>query len=519
MKRILFGLSSLLALSTLFSLTSCNKEETSDGTQFCASMEDCTSQNGKTTLSGTALNWQSGDRIAVYGTEGCGIYSATPQTPANTAIFDNVSGTTGDPTYRAFYPTTLTTDGVNITLPATQTYVDGSIHEFPMYAESSDNTLSFRNLCGALKLHLTADVNISTIAITAADEINGTFCINYNAGDPQLTHLSGGSSTTTLTCATAQSIAGGKDFFIYLPQGSYAGLRIELSTDDGRHCVKTANTAISVIRSQYTTITLNANNLQFPPIGSKGGLFTINADGDQVWFSQGNLQYQASTNTWRFAENQYDRIGNDNVNISATYSGWIDLFGWGTGNNPTLVSYSPSDYTTFVDWGTNAICNGGNTANYWRSLTRQEWNYIFYSRSNASSKYGGGKVNGVGGIIILPDYWIMPSGCNFDAGMDGWDDNVYTTQQWTRMEQAGAIFLPGTGVRVHSSSSPSIITMASIYEGRSYDVNNFGNYWTATQGEQWEGYSVAFFGEERLFGIFDWSGRNGRAVRLAKLND
>jgi hypothetical protein len=42
---------------------------------------------------------------------------------------------------------------VNITLPATQTYVENSIHEFPMYAESSNNTLNFKNLCGALKLH------------------------------------------------------------------------------------------------------------------------------------------------------------------------------------------------------------------------------------------------------------------------------------------------------------------------------------------------------------------------------
>ena len=351
MKRITFSLSALLVLSALFTLTSCNKEEVSNGTQFRASMENCTSQNSKTTLSGTALNWQSDDRIAIYGTDGCGIYSATPQTPATTAIFDNVSGETGDPTFRAFYPTTLTTDGVNITLPATQTYVENSIHEFPMYAESSDNTLSFKNLCGALKLHLTANVNISTIAITADDEINGTFSIDYNAGDPQLTPVSG-SNTTTFTCATAQSIASGKDFFIYLPAGNYSGLQIELNTDDGFYCLKTANTTIPVTRSQYTLITLGPNDLNFEETlyeGSLPGLFTINADGDQVHFSQGNLQYQASTNTWRFAEHQYDYVGADNANISATYTGWIDLFVWGTGNNPSLTWIDYPD-GTFVDW-------------------------------------------------------------------------------------------------------------------------------------------------------------------------
>ena len=69
-------------------------------------------------------------------------------------------------------------------------------------------------------------------------------------------------------------------------------------------------------------------------------LFTVNEDGDQIIFSQGNLQYQASTDTWQFAENQWDIVGigygqtdignsnyiggtvasSDNRQISSTYS-------------------------------------------------------------------------------------------------------------------------------------------------------------------------------------------------------
>ncbi|MBQ5532192.1 MAG: Ig-like domain-containing protein, partial [Bacteroidales bacterium] len=37
--------------------------------------------------------------------------------------------------------------------------------------------------------------------------------------------------------------------------------------------------------------------------------FTVNGQGGKVLFSPGNLQYQASTNTWRFAEHQYDYVG------------------------------------------------------------------------------------------------------------------------------------------------------------------------------------------------------------------
>ena len=77
------------------------------------------------------------------------------------------------------------------------------------------------------------------------------------------------------------------------------------------------------------------------PDGVLPGLFSVSAT-RQVRFSQGNLQYQASTNTWRFAEHQYDYVGtqtadrygnyggnvsgSDNRSISSTYSGWIDLF-------------------------------------------------------------------------------------------------------------------------------------------------------------------------------------------------
>lgn len=476
MKKNLVSLVSLALLVGLVSLTSCKKEENlGNGTQFRATMEGCTSQNGKTTLNGTALEWVSGDQIAIYGTAGCGIYSAAPQTPATVAVFDNVSGETGDAPFRAYYPSTLTTDGVNVTLPATQTYVEGSIHEFPMYAESNNEELSFKNLCGVLKLHLTkANTNISSITVTAASEINGTFSVSYNGGDPELTYSANGTNTTTLTCATAQSIAEGKDFYIYLPEGSYSGLQIEMTTDDNRYCVKTANTAINVTRSQYTLITLG-ETLVFRPIGSKGGLFTINADGDQVWFSQGNLQYQASTNTWRFAEHQYDYVGADNANISATYSGWIDLFGWGTGSNPTLSSTDYSYYGTFTDWGSNTISNGGNTANSgWRTLSQVEWNYLLYTRANASSKMGGGSVNGVHGEIVLPDSWTLPAGLTFTAGQNGWQ-NSYTLAQWALMEAAGAVFLPTAGYRYGTSV---------------YDVGNLGIYWPSTPWDEFFAYHL-----------------------------
>ncbi|MBO4306816.1 MAG: hypothetical protein J5848_00690, partial [Bacteroidales bacterium] len=111
--------------------------------------------------------------------------------------------------------------------------------------------------------------------------------------------------------------------------------------------------------------------------GASNATFSVSAT-ETIQFSRGNLQYQASTGTWRFAESQLNFVGDANSNISSNNSGWIDLFGWGTsGWNNGAEEYMPySSSPNFqhylrnvdltgsyaeADWGWhNAISNGGN---------------------------------------------------------------------------------------------------------------------------------------------------------------
>lgn len=207
------------------------------------------------------------------------------------------------------------------------------------------------------------------------------------------------------------------------------------------------------------------------------GLFSVSVE-KQVVFSPGNLQYHPAMNEWRFAENQTDYIGDANSNIAADYDGWIDLFGWGTGANPTTTSENDMDYATFIDWGTNQI--GSDAPNTWRTLTNDEWMYIFTERPNAQSFFAFGSVNGVNGIILLPDNWTTPLGVDFVASTSQglyWDGvlyhndngnnfshNTYTSEQWSEMEQSGAVFLPASGFR----------------DGAMVLVGDHGNYWSST---------------------------------------
>ena len=220
------------------------------------------------------------------------------------------------------------------------------------------------------------------------------------------------------------------------------------------------------------------------------GVFSV-GEGKTVTFSPGNLQYHPANDEWRFAENQMDYIGDANSTISATYNGWIDLFGWGTGDAPTNTSPFYSAYQTFVDWGTNTI--GTDAPNTWRTLSKDEWIYIFYNRPNAQSLFALGSVNGVNGTIILPDNWTTPAGVSFVASTTNglswqggyyynsngtnYGDNTYTSEQWSKMEQAGAVFLPASGSRSGTNVG---------------DVGNIARYWSSTGREEFYAYGVDF---------------------------
>lgn len=215
------------------------------------------------------------------------------------------------------------------------------------------------------------------------------------------------------------------------------------------------------------------------------GAFSVSST-RKVHFSRGNLQYQASTKKWRFALNQYDYIGSANSNISSTYSGWIDLFGYGTsGWNSGFYAYRPYASDSYdgsyinkdltgayanADWGVyNAISNGGNQAGLWRTMTETEWKYLLQERPNADIRLSVGKVNSVSGLILLPDDWVLPEGLTFTPKGSSYDSNKYNTTQWQEMANAGAVFLPAAGWRVidevRTTWSSGGIGLRGVYHG------------------------------------------------------
>jgi len=231
------------------------------------------------------------------------------------------------------------------------------------------------------------------------------------------------------------------------------------------------------------------------------GLFTVNADGDQVQFASGNLRY--TSGAWSFFDHQYDYY--------AEYSAdsW-DKFGWSTSGTTYGMSTSTNEDLykgDFVDWG-NAVGTG------WRTLSNDEWAYVVNTRSASTvggtdnGRYAKAKVNDVQGLILFPDTYTHPDGVTAPTGVNatgstGWNGNNYTAADWTKMESAGCVFLPAAGGR-YNYSNPTLVVNAG----------NLGNYWSSTSDNS-AANLLTFNGSSFDPSISD-SPRMGYSVRLVK---
>ena len=232
------------------------------------------------------------------------------------------------------------------------------------------------------------------------------------------------------------------------------------------------------------------------------GQFSVSAS-KQVYFSKGNLRYHCSTKAWSFATNQYDVVGQSNSNISSSYAGYIDLFGWGTSGNNNLMPYETSLSVNYGA-GNNSIANttydwGSKVSGEYRTLTQNEWTYLLTERNNAYLLRGPATVNGVNGWILLPDNWSQPASItftSFDDGARAYTANVYTASEFSTMQSAGAVFLPVTGYR-YSSGSVSVVS----------GVNSMGYYWSADKA------NVSFMGNY-MYCSSEMQTYMGLAVRL-----
>ena len=503
MKRMTYF---VMALALVLGFTQCKKEQPTPQTQGVRITLNVNGGNSNSRVDVNPTGHTDPDYATVTFEEGDVIYVGNNGAYVGCLTYNgsNFSGNIDDSNlneadYLHFY--FMGNKGPADSEPTETVSITDQTAKYPVisYAHSTDlfdsdvhsYSAKLQNYCAIVKFTTTDLPQTTDITITG---MNNTVAVNFGAnnaatsatGDPY-TFSSTGDGEITLHAESST-----ERWAILLPQGEVA---TATASAEG-YATEGAFTVPAIAANDYKAEGIGVELVAAAPAvpeGAINGKFTINGDGDQVYFSKGNLQYQASTSTWKFATNQYDYIGGANSRISENYSGWIDLFGWGTsGYNHGATAYQPwatstnsEEYNPYgatntnlnsnsgkADWGYNAIDNGGNQENSgWRTLTMDEWAYVFNSRTTSSGiRYAKAKVNNKNGVILLPDNWTTStytlsntnsSGANFTS-------NTISAENWANtLEANGAVFLPAAGDRSRTSVR---------------NPGSYGYYWSASYG-------------------------------------
>ncbi len=507
----------IMAIASMgIAMTSCNKEENTVAEPITVTLEENEILNdAKVHQMGETYTyyWDEGDQIRFIDQNGyAAIYKATRMAPR--AEFDFVQNVnTSRPFDRSngpiigIYPWNVGVNAGAFTMPKVQNSVAGELYkDFPLYAEQPLNpSYEFKNLCGVAKIVVSGDVAIDSISVTTDQVINGDFRIDMtDPNNPVISPVQpNGHGTKTITLKVENpEVPAAKAYKIAMPPAEYKTFVITFYAGNTQFVKRYQN--ISIIRTAYTTLNINTPlsgaNFSANPVGTINGAFSVSAN-QTVRFAKGNLQYVAVKGHpfWHIADNQWDYL--DVINQRQGYGGDRDLISWGanrynvanndvagnTGNSYAIwnrvgtYNYLPgTDALAGInEWGNNAIENGGNAANLWRTLTAAEWDYLLNTRSgdrflNAELTIGAMTVKG---LIIFPDGYST----NYAGVNNATEASVaIAMSDWFNMEADGCVFLP-------------INTYGRDVNAQAHFPENSGSmsyYWTATPDSDTEANAI-----------------------------
>ena len=203
-----------------------------------------------------------------------------------------------------------------------------------------------------------------------------------------------------------------KKIFIF---AAAVAVSLSMSAQKQMHVWVNGN-AINLPISQVDSVTFTDSNASDPNIPDPNpnpdpstaggiGVFSV-AEGKTVSFAPGNLQFNAvqgshlradgtkAKGTWRFAENQWDYVGEaNNEKIAENYDGWIDLFGWATSgydntaNDYLAIFYQP--WSTNTKSLTKIIKDSTLNCDSYEITGECEWEYTYFTSTEQNKNARG----------------------------------------------------------------------------------------------------------------------------------
>lgn len=361
-------------------------------------------------------------------------------------------------------------------------------------------TARLNNKCALVKFEVSTSSRYAGVCVKG---MNNTVVVDFSKKDADDAFSYEKSGDGNITMAPGN----GEKWVILLPQDELSE-GMSGSAFSGRY-VGSRGAVPAIHSDDYLDggISVTVDELTSPE-GALTGEFTINSNGDKVCFSKSNLRYVINSKEWMFFDNQYGVVTTTNISIGSEYSSAIVVthFGFGTSGynhgaelyEPINTTYASNKYYVYgdawrnlndesgiADWGQNAITNGMNANRQWRTLTKNEWQYLISERPNAASKMGYATVvyNTYCGVVLLPDNWTDPyEDCFVSGNGNGFTTNEYNSSQWRQMEAAGAVFLPAAGRRSNTN----------IFGSKLFSV-----YWSSTISNSDNIYTMFFATEDQ----------------------
>lgn len=265
MKRhILSVVAAGLALTLV---TGCMKDDTSDvvvsggKTQISAGISETRTSIGELVDGSRKVYWSNGDQIAVNGTASAALENLGEQTGTAVFTFDGVLSTP----YNALYPASIWTDASTVTLPASQTHVDGSFGQnaSPMAtyaADESELPMQFHHLCAVVKLTITPDADTDEISYiefrgNASEQVSGAFAIDYQSA--ALTPASDAEADKSVRLNVNRTLSADADneFFVVVPEGEYSqGFTVKVVDVRGHYMEKSTTSSKTLVAGQINAM-------------------------------------------------------------------------------------------------------------------------------------------------------------------------------------------------------------------------------------------------------------------------
>ena len=424
----------VMALALLMAMTQCKKNESTvdannTGETFNIMLE-VGNDDGSRVIVNPALgtvNFEEGDKIYVGSG---GKYVGMLTHDGNHHFVGNITNPTeGQPLHFYFLGNVTPNETLDIgTTETCSVVISNQTEHLPVisYAPSNENysssayayTAHLLNKCALVKFNVTTP-SVTPICITGMkNKVTVDFTQNT------MTPSKDGEGVIMLPAGSGENV---EKWAILLPQEALEeGEEGSAYSEDGIF-IGTRPAISTIADNGYFPQGMSIEVSNAVGSGIINGLFTINASGDQVYFSKGNLQYIGSANTpyYKFSDNQYDMYGGANMSSSD-----IDLLS-------TRYQYN---------WSDIVIVNGGNESGIWYVLGTDEWIYLTMQRATSSGISSTlAKVNNVDGLLVPPDDWdadLYPLSVNLSSS----ESNVISLDDWnTILEPAGVLFLPSAG--------------------------------------------------------------------------